>query len=727
MAIECDCPSCGANLEVAEEHAGRKVKCPQCAGAILVAEADASKEVPVAKPIEPPPRLPPVIAPERAAESVEMAEDSDPAGPEPAGGGLPNIMVGPPAGSPVGRRGGRTTRTTERSRPVWLLAGGISAIVLAVVVVAVLVYWFGGGWLGFSGSVLVLDWPESHRNGAAVLIDGQRHKLPRSGSVEFALEPGRHRIVMLRRGYQQVDARISLKANDRQRYRPRWTPSESAAFGPYRSPTSGGLWLRDVEAAKRRAAEENKDVLIALEGSDSQESWRQMWEEVFDQPVFREQMDWRFVLVRIDFPREDKAQAEAAESYRVCDDSMVVLTDAEGRPYAVAGHTEGDVEDFVKGVARGQSVGERLDQCFLNVKTSRGDAKLSAIQEAADLLTQALWRKMELIYFYEPMLDDWRNVARQSDPKNEQGAYEVAFAVSWIARLAKVDVTDPDAFRRVTGELDDWKKQYKFKDPGRAALMHAHAAIRLAEAGQSSEGEKQLEAANAYQPEEPFVAFMLQVAKAALRGYGGGSGSGFLVAADGYILTNHHVIEGEGKSSVRLPGRRELLPAKVLAQDAERDVALLKIELPEGIELAPLPIVTAEVPVGAEVGVFGFPLGEEFGTDVTFTSGPVAMKRGEGKERMLVLDCNVNPGNSGGPLCDSRGNVIGMVARKTLSSEFVGSYGMAIPAKDLRDFLTEHLPEYKNQAGSKPREDRLPWEDVSRIVSPSVLMITRSK
>jgi S1-C subfamily serine protease len=570
----------------------------------------------------------------------------------------------------------------------------------------------------------VLDWPASERSGAAVYIDGRKQELPRSGPAEFTLNPGPHRVVMLRRGYEQVEARVSLKANDRHRYTPRWTGIAAASFGRDRFPSPAGAWLQDLEAAKRQAAGK-RDILIAFEGSEANDRWKQAWKGVFDQPEFREQMAWRFVWVRIDFPRDADAQAQIedrqrnqrlAETYHVSKESLVVLTDPEGRPYAVEGSPGEDVRTFVERLARWQdNVGWKLNSLLGEVKRSSGKEQLAAIDEAAALLTKALLKKWELIHFYQSTLDGWR----------AKGADEAVFALNWLGSLAGVDQKDLEGIRRGVGELDDWAGKHELKDPNRAAVIHAYAAIRLALAEQSSDAEKYLRQAAAYKPEDPLAVFMLEQAKAVVHGFSAGSGTGFVVAAEGYILTNYHVVEGESKTAVRLPGCKEPLPAKVHAQDAERDIALLKIEVPAGVELKLLHIATTEVHRGAGVGAFGFPGGEAIGTGLKLTTGVVSAEPEQSAEKMFLLDCRINPGNSGGPLCDTRGNVIGMVTAK-IGGFGMDSYGMALPAKDLQAFLKKHLPQYEQQQPPEPSQRRLEWDEIDGIVSSAVVMIVES-
>jgi serine protease Do len=143
-------------------------------------------------------------------------------------------------------------------------------------------------------------------------------------------------------------------------------------------------------------------------------------------------------------------------------------------------------------------------------------------------------------------------------------------------------------------------------------------------------------------------------------------GSGFFISSDGYLLTNHHVIESEvepgtstsSKLSIRLPGSKgERLPAKVIGWDRNLDVALLKAEYhPEYV----FTFGTGPDPIpGQRLQALGSPGGLE----ATLTEGIVsAVQRpllavGE----VLQIDVAVNPGNSGGPLVDSQGQVVGIV------------------------------------------------------------------
>src|SRR5262249_2233394 len=146
----------------------------------------------------------------------------------------------------------------------------------------------------------------------------------------------------------------------------------------------------------------------------------------------------------------------------------------------------------------------------------------------------------------------------------------------------------------------------------------------------------------------------------------GPTGTGFVVAPDGYILTNYHVIAGPGRIGVRIPHVQQPVLARLVAQDPYRDLALIKIDVPAGVDLRPLPLAGSRpINRGEKVAAFGYPLGDVMGSGLKLTSGVVSALPEPGNENLLLLDIKVNPGNSGGPLCDASGNVVGMIAAKS--------------------------------------------------------------
>ncbi|MBQ11878.1 MAG: hypothetical protein CMJ45_10045, partial [Planctomyces sp.] len=161
-----------------------------------------------------------------------------------------------------------------------------------------------------------------------------------------------------------------------------------------------------------------------------------------------------------------------------------------------------------------------------------------------------------------------------------------------------------------------------------------------------------------------------------------GSGSGFIIDADGIILTNNHVIQDAQEITVFLDDGTEFA-GTVLGRDMIRDLAKIKIAASE------LPVLAfgdlSEVSQGQQVVVLGFPLGN---TEISVTSGFVSnILFDPGRNvRFIQTDSAVNPGNSGGPLLDLRGRVIGVVSEKEKRVDVEG-IGRAISANTVKVYL----------------------------------------
>ncbi len=153
-----------------------------------------------------------------------------------------------------------------------------------------------------------------------------------------------------------------------------------------------------------------------------------------------------------------------------------------------------------------------------------------------------------------------------------------------------------------------------------------------------------------------------------------GEGSGFIISADGYVVTNAHVVDGAVEVLVTLTDKREF-KAKIVGADVRTDVALVKIEA------TGLPTVRTGDVSHLRVGEWVLAIGSPFGLDSTVTAGIVSAKQRETGTDVALLqtDVAVNPGNSGGPLINTRGEVVG-VNSQILSP--IGSYigiSFAIP------------------------------------------------
>ena len=156
-----------------------------------------------------------------------------------------------------------------------------------------------------------------------------------------------------------------------------------------------------------------------------------------------------------------------------------------------------------------------------------------------------------------------------------------------------------------------------------------------------------------------------------------GAGSGVIISADGYIVTNHHVIDGATNIKVRLADGTEYT-AKTVGTDAKSDLAVIKVE---AAGLTPAAYgSSAELAVGETVVAVGNPLGELGGT---VTSGIISALDREitienTKMRLLQTDTAINPGNSGGGMFNTSGQLVGIVNAKNAGAEIEG-LGFAIP------------------------------------------------
>jgi len=159
-------------------------------------------------------------------------------------------------------------------------------------------------------------------------------------------------------------------------------------------------------------------------------------------------------------------------------------------------------------------------------------------------------------------------------------------------------------------------------------------------------------------PNDPFYDFFRRFAPRIPRDQEERSlGSGFIISSDGYILTNAHVVDGADTVTVRLTDKREF-KAKVIGADKRADVALIKIKAHD------LPKVILGDPSNLKVGEWVVAIGSPFGFDNSVTAGIVSAKGrslpGENYVPFIQTDAAVNPGNSGGPLFNMKGEVVGI-------------------------------------------------------------------
>ena len=195
-----------------------------------------------------------------------------------------------------------------------------------------------------------------------------------------------------------------------------------------------------------------------------------------------------------------------------------------------------------------------------------------------------------------------------------------------------------------------------------------------------------------------------------------GSGTGFAVAPDGWVLTCHHVVSGPGDASVLVAG--EEYPATVVSTDARRDLALLKIDATD-LPVIPLADV-AKASRQDEVLCFGYPLADLLGLDLSVENGRITSIRKSGGELRLQTNAPVKPGNSGGPMVNLRGEALGVISERIEIDGAPEGVAFAVPI-DLAAVLLQKIPDFQAVWGGG--EDGLDAGEVDRKVSGAVFPI----
>jgi putative serine protease PepD len=167
-----------------------------------------------------------------------------------------------------------------------------------------------------------------------------------------------------------------------------------------------------------------------------------------------------------------------------------------------------------------------------------------------------------------------------------------------------------------------------------------------------------------------------------------GSGSGFLVASSGEVVTNEHVIDGATKVTVRFGEHGKALTARVVGADAGSDVAVLDVAAAAVKSIKPLSLGDSS---SLQVGQAAIAIGSPFGLSGTLTSGIVSSlgrdirsPNGSTISGVVQTDAAINPGNSGGPLLDAAGDVIGINSQIATDSGSNSGVGFAIPIDTVR-------------------------------------------
>jgi S1-C subfamily serine protease len=201
-------------------------------------------------------------------------------------------------------------------------------------------------------------------------------------------------------------------------------------------------------------------------------------------------------------------------------------------------------------------------------------------------------------------------------------------------------------------------------------------------------------------------------------GTGMWSGTGFFINDAGLIVTNRHVVKGATTMVVMVGDVRT--PAEVVKIDEEQDLALVKLKT-VAAKTPFVQLAKADNPGdGAECTVLGFPMLDQLGGSIKVTRGIVSSGNAREEGADVMTDAKVNPGNSGGPMLDRYGNVLGVVTMKTANAAFQDSYGMAISAGKVRKFLAKNKVTVD---AATPGAAALSAEEIAAKVKPATVCI----
>ncbi|NSW56826.1 MAG: trypsin-like peptidase domain-containing protein [Armatimonadetes bacterium] len=197
-------------------------------------------------------------------------------------------------------------------------------------------------------------------------------------------------------------------------------------------------------------------------------------------------------------------------------------------------------------------------------------------------------------------------------------------------------------------------------------------------------------------------------------------GSGFIVDSRGYVITNEHVVHRAKSVEVVLRGR-ERIPATILSVDQDHDLALLKVDADRHLPFLPIGS-SAEVKRQEVVLALGFPFGEGA---ITSTSGRIVSIRTEDANQLIVTDAVANPGNSGGPLLNQNGEVIGVISSLLMANvdgaRVKAGEVYAIPISFAMPMFAS-IPDFDWMSVGKAK-GRLELNELDAMASPAVVQI----
>ncbi|MDA7768042.1 serine protease [Candidatus Pelagibacter sp.] len=192
-----------------------------------------------------------------------------------------------------------------------------------------------------------------------------------------------------------------------------------------------------------------------------------------------------------------------------------------------------------------------------------------------------------------------------------------------------------------------------------------------------------------------------------------GSGSGFIVSNEGHVITNHHVIDGCNTTKVSFKGNQ--VDAQILAVDKMNDIAILKTNIkPDSI----FPISNEDVSLLEDVVVAGYPLGKQVSSAIKTHKGVVTALAGAGDNYSnFQTDASINAGNSGGPIMNQKGNIVG-IAVATWVQDGVQGVHFGIKSSTLKTFANSNSLKF-----SSPNYLELSNKDLGKLITEATVYL----
>ncbi|MEK6249431.1 MAG: trypsin-like peptidase domain-containing protein, partial [Planctomycetales bacterium] len=199
----------------------------------------------------------------------------------------------------------------------------------------------------------------------------------------------------------------------------------------------------------------------------------------------------------------------------------------------------------------------------------------------------------------------------------------------------------------------------------------------------------------------------------------GSGGTGFVVQEE-YIVTNRHVVEDENATGIKIliPSESKLLDAEVVAMSDTSDIAVVRCK---ELKMKGLSLTDQLPRRGSEIMVLGFPQFDQLGATIKSTRGAVTSLPSTATDNMVLLDAEINSGNSGGPIANKYGQIVAVTTAvyKPIGGTG-GRYGAGIPVISAMPFLRRHIPGLESETSTG---EALSWPDVDEKVSESTVLV----